>query len=207
MQALRAVGSLEEAVRKKILMLDFDGVLNSKSWFVKRHAVLMAMPVKKRLRLSDQDLSPENLAELAFIAASVPDMKVVVSSTWRLGKSVGDLGRMLVQGGLHPSRVIGVTPRIGGERRGTEIQAWLDYPGNEANKDAEIVILDDDGDMLHLMHRLVQTDAEHGLTRADALRVVEMLSPAAKEYNCLDHDDEPCGECGPCVRSKGGKTE
>lgn len=179
----------------KILFLDFDGVLNNQDFFVRRHAVLMAMPVAERLRLSDQDLAPENLAELAFIAASVPEMKVVVSSTWRLGRSLGDLGRMLIQGGLHPSRVIGVTPRISEARRGVEIQKWLDG-GIVAKEDlvspVSIAILDDDSDMEHLMPRLVKTDSKHGLTRERAIKTIALLNDATPLCGCVEIGKRHC---------------
>jgi hypothetical protein len=163
----------------KVLFLDFDGVLNNKDYFRRRHAALMAMPVTERLRLTDQDLAPENLAELAFIAATLPDMKVVVSSTWRLGRSLGDLCRMLVQGGLHGQRVLGVTPRFGGKDRGIEIQDFIDMLNDRGDAVTSIVILDDDSDMAHLMPRLVKTDAAVGLTREDSLRVIALFEGKA----------------------------
>lgn len=102
----------------RILFLDFDGVLNNMTW--------MTRPRAQRLVLPDQDdLDPANLAELAYISASVPDMRVVVSSTWRIGLSLGELCRMLIAGGLGPRRVMGVTPRLSGQDRGHEIEAWL----------------------------------------------------------------------------------
>lgn len=161
-------------MKTPVLFLDFDGVLNNTGFYTRRSERWKKLREEGKdlqIEREREDLAPENLAELAFIMASVPTMKVVVSSTWRLGRSLGDLSRLLIAGGVHPHRVLGVTPRFGGERRGKEIQAWLDANGLKAE---DAIILDDDTDMEHLMPRLVYTPHTEGLTRETAKRVVEL---------------------------------
>jgi hypothetical protein len=164
-----------------ILVLDFDGVLNNAEFFTRRAARWKRLEAEGRdlvIEREREDLAPENLAELAYLMASVPEMEVVVSSTWRLGRSLGDLSRMLVAGGVAPRRMRGVTPRFPGKHRGQEIQDWLEQNRHDASR---IIILDDDRDMDHLMPRLVHTDYFVGLTRANVNQALDLLGVTAED--------------------------
>lgn len=164
-----------------ILFLDFDGVLNNAEYFGRRAKRWKRLEAEGRdlvIEREREELAPENLAELAYLMASVPELEIVVSSTWRLGRSLGDLGRMLISGGVSPRRLRGVTPRFPGAKRGTEIQDWLEKNGHDASR---IVILDDDKDMEHLMPRLVHTDYFVGLTRANVNQALCLLGVSAED--------------------------
>lgn len=104
----------------------------------------------------------------------------VLSSSWRYMVEVEVMQRMLSYRGF-TGRLVGRTPKAGElknkERivtpvpRGHEIAEYLD-----ANPADRFAILDDNADMAHLKHRLVQTDPSEGLTQADVDRVKEMLN-------------------------------
>lgn len=58
--------------------------------------------------------------------------------------------------------------RMSSQVRGHEIQEWLDdHPFVQ-----RFVIVDDDGDMAHLMSKLVQTDFTDGLTKEKAGEII-----------------------------------
>jgi hypothetical protein len=99
---------------------------------------------------------------------------VVVSSTWRYGKTVDELQAMLNAAGFR-GRVLDKTP-VGppGASRGEEIAAWLaEHPVDG------YVIVDDHVDMGDLRSRLVLTHPGHGLQPADAPRAVAILRQSA----------------------------
>ena len=95
---------------------------------------------------------------------------VVVSSTWRYGKTALELQEMLDAEGFK-GRVLDKTPT--GERganRGEEIAAWL-----AEHAVGGYVIIDDHADMGALHTHLVLTHPAHGLQPGDAPRAIEML--------------------------------
>ena len=96
---------------------------------------------------------------------------VVVSSTWRHGKSVAELQEMLDAQGFAGS-VLDKTP-VGapGAGRGDEIAAWL-----ADHAVAGYVIIDDHADMGELRPHLVVTHPAHGLQPADVARAIAMLA-------------------------------
>ena len=99
---------------------------------------------------------------------------VVVSSTWRYGKTAPELQKLLEVEGF-TGCVLDTTP-IGapGANRGEEIAAWLaEHPV------AGYVIIDDHADMGPLRPHLVQTHPARGLQPADAPRAVALLIRSA----------------------------
>jgi len=140
-------------VTRRVIFLDIDGVL---------------APIRRWDRYGDLDRAcVEVLNEIAARAGA----DVVVSSTWRHGRSVAELQEMLRAQGF-TGRVVGKTPTgAAGAARGDEIAAWL-----AANPVAGYVIIDDHHvDMGALGTRLVQTQPAHGLQPADAPRAIAML--------------------------------
>lgn len=138
----------------KIIFLDFDGVVNA-----------FSEPESLRY-LSKKCVG--NLNVLLHLTGA----GIVVSSTWRIGRTMADLRQILVNAGLNfPRKVIGMTPR-GPGRRGTEIGLWLkDHPEVES-----FVILDDDSDMEPFMDRLVRSDSDTGLTDLDVEKALKILN-------------------------------
>ena len=155
-------------VPMNVLFLDVDGVLNSDSWF--------SGPTNRDF--PHGHLDPAAVARLASIVVH-PSVHVVLSSTWRRVMPLFELEALLLtKVDAFPMRkFLGVTPRINGAPRGLEIQAWLDsWDMNPDGDDIdEIVILDDEPDMLHLVPRLVRTDSAVGLTDADVVKVKCLL--------------------------------
>ncbi len=135
-----------------MIFLDIDGVL---------------APIRRWDRYGD--LEPACVAVLNEIAEGAR-AEVVVSSTWRYGKSAAELQAMLAAAGF-TGRVVGTTP-LGpvGADRGEEIAAWL-----AKHPVAGYVIVDDHPNVGALRGRLLLTDPARGLERAHAKRAIEIL--------------------------------
>jgi hypothetical protein len=138
-----------------VIFLDIDGVL---------------APIRSWERYGD--LEPGCVQVLNEIVAS-GEADVVVSSTWRYGKTVAELQEMLESQGFR-GRVVDKTPTgTAGADRGEEISAWL-----AAHAVGGYVIIDDHVDMGELRSHLVQTQPAHGLQPADAARAIAVLRRA-----------------------------
>lgn len=164
----------------KVLFLDIDGVLNSHQsaifWHRRRdqskweNELFQAWEGSLKEYLA-QEFCPIATSNLEYIMEQVPDLKIVVSSTWRIGETVETLQKIFNFSEVIPPAIIDTTPIHRDGPRGLEIQAWLDAnPGVE-----KFVIVDDDGDMEHLMEHLVQTDALVGLDNIKALEIIRRL--------------------------------
>ena len=137
---------------RRVIFLDFDGVL---------------APITRWDRYGDLD--PACIEVLNEIVARA-GAEVVVSSTWRYGKTVAELQAMLDAHGF-TGCVVGKTPTGGpGTGRGDEIAAWI-----VEHAIGGFVIIDDHMDMGALRAHLVLTHPAHGLRAADAPRAIEML--------------------------------
>jgi hypothetical protein len=157
----------------KVIFLDFDGVLNSENWY------------RRRFNEMDRDTDVGNYPFYEFDPLSITQLnriiketaaKVVVSSTWRIGKRVQELQQMLDVVGFE-GEIIDTTPSFFARGvdndengisytvpRGCEIDWWLTKNGkfqrinwslerqNEYLEKAIVknyIILDDDSDMLY----------------------------------------------------------
>ena len=138
---------------RRVVFLEIDGVL---------------APIRRWDRYGD--LEPACIQVLNEIVAGT-GAEVVVSSTWRYGKTVAELQALLDAAGFTGS-VIDKTP-LGppGADRGDEIAAWL-----EAHDVAGYVIVDDHPNMGTLRARLLLTDPGRGLQPADAARALAILT-------------------------------
>lgn len=137
---------------RRVIFLDIDGVL---------------APIRRWDRYGD--LEPACIRVLNEIVAGA-GADVVVSSTWRHGKTVAELQAML-EGSGFTGCVIDKTPSgPPGADRGDEIAAWL-----EEHAVVGYVIVDDHANMGPLRARLLLTDPTRGLQPADAARAIEIL--------------------------------
>ena len=135
-----------------MIFLDIDGVL---------------APIRRWDRYGDLD--PACIQVLNDIVAS-GGADVVVSSTWRHGKTVAELQEMLEAHGFTGS-VLDKTPSdLPGADRGEEIAAWL-----ADHAVGGYVIIDDHANMGELRAHLILTHPAHGLQPADAPRALAML--------------------------------
>jgi hypothetical protein len=135
-----------------VIFLDIDGVL---------------APIRRWDRYGDLD--PACIQVLNEIVARA-GADVVVSSTWRHGKTVAELQEMLDAEGF-AGCVLDKTPTgMNGASRGDEIAAWL-----AEHAVGGYVIIDDHADMGELRTHLVLTHPAHGLQPADVSRALAML--------------------------------
>lgn len=169
--------------RMKIIFLDIDGVLNHQIWYEGE--------VKQLRQPKEGDysvyFSPFSMSILNTIIEET-GAKVVVSSSWRTGRSVKELTEILEANGFK-GEIIGKTPHLrftGLEGynysvpRGCEIKAWLethkDILGTKMSK-VRYVILDDDSDMLWWQRsNFIWVDPYCGLTPKIIIRAKQILN-------------------------------
>lgn len=169
----------------KVLFLDFDGVLNSVQsaifWHNRRDQAKWENEMyrdwtgtlKEYIAMEFCPIAMSNVEELL---RNVDDLRVVVSSTWRMGETVESLKKILAPSKIICERLLDTTPVIYKEgvevARGIEIQHWLNNTDQEVDA---FVIVDDDNDMEHLGDKLVCTSPLHGFQYGDidwAMRIL-----------------------------------
>jgi len=166
---------------KRIMFLDIDGVLNCDLFYqgkqfadtIRQAKTKLKKAVKSKEITSDEyydhQICRERIRMLNEICSTL-DIKVVVSSSWRLGRSFETLQNIFTSMGA-TFEIIGVTPFFRGIERGAEISKWLndniklETYGVHSYDFYDYVILDDDNDMLltqapHFFH----IDKYNGLT-------------------------------------------
>jgi hypothetical protein len=158
----------------RIIFLDFDGVLNT-------IAYLMRMGERWTSRTPEAHaLDPELVGRLNAIVDATGAL-VVVSSSWRHGRTVPQLQDLLSARGFKGT-VLDTTPRsvpclnelsrrMCGDR-GDEIRAWLN---GRHYVIAGYVVLDDSGDMDAVRDHFVQTATNEGLTDDHVSRAITIL--------------------------------
>lgn len=185
----------------KIIFLDFDGVLNHELWYKRRHEEMDSESIESHYPYNEID--PLAIDQLNRIIEQT-GAKVVVSSTWRHGKTVQELYEFLTFVGFK-GEVISKTPSfhakgntIDGDRigytvpRGCEIDWWLENEGKfhrinwsverqeeylEKSLVKNYIILDDDSDMLYgQREHFVKTNTQSGLTNEIADKCIEILN-------------------------------
>lgn len=170
----------------RVIFLDFDGVLNSHQsfnfWHNKRDQKKWENELFESWKGSlyeylAQEFCPIALNNLEDLFRKVPDLKIVVSSTWRLRNDIEDLKKILAPAKLVSAAVIDVTPHfrgrpVGQNSRGHEIQDWLDRHSEVTN----YVIIDDNSDMLSSQkENFVHTSTLHGFQYGDKLWALRIL--------------------------------
>ena len=151
----------------KIIFLDIDGVLNSGK-YISRIGIDFDDPKNQ--------IDSEAVQRLNVIIEKTKGA-IVISSTWRLSfkNDLPKLQNCMLSYGIL-GNVIGATPEKNStrNRRGKEIQAWLDE-NRHLNID-NYVIVDDDRDMGKLIHRAVFTKFEDGLLDHHVELIVGILN-------------------------------
>jgi hypothetical protein len=159
---------------KRYLFLDIDGVIaGDAEWGIMLgdHSCPFNVPA---------------IRALTHVFEEVPDLQLVISSTWRKGETVGSLQELFKQRHfIYYYRIIDKTPVIELERqpdvpymgcpRGIEIEAWL--KGHTDNIDQyKYVILDDDSDMMYWQRdNFVHIPYNRVFNTEDALKCIEIL--------------------------------
>lgn len=157
----------------KIIFLDIDGVLNHQIWFEKVQHLRADRQSKEDYRFYFDPFAVGLLNDLTDATGA----KIVVSSSWRLGRTVEELKKILKENGV-TGEVIDKTPHLSFEDyanysysvpRGCEIKAWMELNkeklGESIGKYRNYVIFDDDSDMLYWQrNNYFQVDSYCGLT-------------------------------------------
>lgn len=163
----------------KIIFLDFDGVLNHEQFYVRRHQA----DLKGYGEHPVSEFDFNSVKVLNHIIAET-GAKVVVSSTWRGGRSIEELQAILDSVGFE-GEVIAKTPslRIEGDYilRGNEILKWIrdnkELITQDYNEFENYVILDDDSDMLYWQKdNFLLVDRYVGLTYHVAFKAIRILN-------------------------------
>lgn len=166
-----------------ILFLDFDGVLNSKLHFL----MMKDLPKIPADTLNDADLfqmkrdiNVNNMWCLKYILDNVPNLKIVISSSWRNHYTKEQFEELFKIFKMNGKRIIGKTPTMFSSQRVHEIHMWLDD-----HKKVEKWLALDDHVIFNLDERDKQnellTDSWVGLTVPDAIKVIKHFNPDFKE--------------------------
>ena len=151
----------------KVLFLDIDGVVNS-------------MRTCMAYEGYPWDVDPESLKMFDHVALALirrvcikGDIKIVLSSTWRIGEKVyPKMAQALELPIIDRTPVFHVSERLG--RRGAEIQAWLDgHP-----EVTQYVILDDEVFDMNKDQEshIVKTDGKNGLSFEKYIKLLKKFN-------------------------------
>lgn len=155
----------------RFLFLDMDGVCNSHDFFFGPRR--LSEPGREPTHMIDPSTIPHLNAIVERSGALV-----VISSSWRQVHKLVRITAALKHHGF-TGRVIGKTGyRSDGDstnRRGLEIQDWLDSNENLYDQPQSFVILDDSSDMGLLLPCLVRTSWQHGLLAEHVPLALEIL--------------------------------
>lgn len=150
-------------MNNKLIFLDWDGVLNNWGAVTKEQARADHESGAIIIGSFKQACKRESLANLEWLLAQT-GAEIVISSSWRIMYPEPEVWeRELRMLGVPSARVIGCTPVMDMQKRGEEIDAWL-----QENGDRPFVILDDCDNMEPHLRHLVQTKMHIGLTMDDA---------------------------------------
>ena len=159
-----------------ILFLDIDGVLNSQTY-----ANSYTEEEWENLTYFERHIDNKAIQLINYICDNTK-AQVVISSTWRYGRTVEQLQDILnSRGGTF--KIIDKTPEYDIRYRGYEIDAWISKNrSKDENGDyfefANYAILDDDiGDMLMKQcDNIFEINRWTGITKEDADEIIEFLN-------------------------------
>ena len=159
-----------------ILFLDIDGVLNSEDY-----ANLYTEKEWDNLTYIERHIDDKAVQLINYICDNTK-AQVVISSTWRCGRSIEQLQNILDFRGA-TFKIIDKTPEHDISYRGYEIDAWIsknrskDKDGNYFEFTNYAILDDDIEDMLiKQKDNIFKINRFTGITRKDADRIVEFLS-------------------------------
>ena len=175
------------SICRKVLFLDFDGVVNSHESFHLNH---LARTKERELRGEGAEFAPQFCFPMGHLYPPLierlnkimeqTDCHIVVSSAWRIGHSVEQLAEWLTKKGFcFGNKIIDRTGQNSKDARGGEIQDWLD----EHPEVTQYVVLDDDsadiiGDYTTKKHpeNFVHTDGMWGLQDVGVEKAIKILN-------------------------------
>ena len=159
-----------------VLFLDIDGVLSSEE-----HASRYTMGEWEKLAYLERHIDSKAVELINYICSET-NADIVISSTWRYGRTVEQLQEVLNQRGC-TFKVIDKTPEHDIRYRGYEIDAWIsknrsrDKNGSYFNFTNYAILDDDIGDMLiKQKDNVFEIDRRVGVTKEDADKIIEFLN-------------------------------
>lgn len=175
-------------MERKFLFLDCDGVMATMNSYNKMRSD------------GNCDFDPRAVEALNIVIEKVPELEIVISSTWRWGETIESFQTILDVRGVVNAKVVGLTPRIKliktsgnliSAPRGCEIQEWLNdfyvtdrpyHPDMTMKEEYEwrkanpyyYLILDDDSDMLYYHRKnFIKTNGKTGFKEVNkAIRIL-----------------------------------
>ncbi len=163
---------------EKLIFLDIDGVLNSELFYKIRSEnelfLLEGYPLC--------EIDPSAIEKINQIIRQT-NAKVVISSSWRIGRSIDFFQELFNKKGFI-GKIIGLTPYLSFKQnnetvpRGCEIDAYLsaNYTYNEKMK-IKYVIIDDDVDMLlGQKNKFLETNEYDGITKEIVFDAINFLN-------------------------------
>lgn len=152
----------------RLVFLDIDGVMTSRESIEYFHAL---NPDQERLDMLFGPAAVGHLNDLLLASGA----KVVISSTWRKYYTIDWLRCHFEDQGVL-CEIIDLTPYLWRQKRGDEIQKWLDEHPPPEGVERPFVILDDDSDMVHLRTtNFVKVGNRTGLRRRDVEKALKIL--------------------------------
>lgn len=141
----------------RVLFLDVDGVLNRTGY----------QPVQSfGLR---SWIEPELASRLSAVLTRT-GARIVMSSDWRVGRTLERIGEELNAAGI-PAPVLGKTPELGGPRW-REIEAWM---AEQSLAREQVAIIDDGFSMGPLDDRFVRVSPLTGLDDEAVVRITKLF--------------------------------
>ncbi len=172
----------------KLIFLDIDrltGVMNSEKSFTDLDKVSKIPEVKKlipHLRCFCSEMFGYDACYYIDKLCKETGAKIVITSTWRLGYNVKQLGRIFMFNGINSDFVIGKTGRrhyinSSISFRDEEILTYIEenYSEDEYKNLRYVVIDDDTYDLKRVNNNFVNTDSKVGFTEKDYKKAYDIL--------------------------------
>lgn len=157
----------------KYTFLDFDGVLNSRTFF---NLCKGRDKDDKLILVEYDDMFDTEAVERINKLVDKTGTKIVISSSWRINHSLSELNDLLKKSGAR-FEAIDVTLNLH-EARGIEIQTYLDHLASKGEVVDSFIIIDDDSDMAHFCNtdNFIKTTFEWGFTDWHLEKALKVLS-------------------------------
>lgn len=177
----------------KLIFLDIDGVLNYQLYYQEKRQCDRHKELPEDAPDGAHDICERRISLLNDLIEDT-GAKVVISSSWRNGKSVEELTQLFEYKGFK-GEIIGKTPYlwfgISAEQeyhysvpRGCEIKAWLELNKDKLSEkmsEVRYVIFDDDSDMLYWQRdKFLWVDPYAGLTPSLIYKATKILGKIKK---------------------------
>ena len=175
---------------KKILFLDFDGVLNSVAYFLTTEKTVdMFLDVKQTFK---GNLDPHNVKIINYILEQVPDLEIIISSSWGSMYKLPEIRMGLKYAGLkkeHTKRIISITPRKMSSYRCNEVVWAVEQLQDKGWTLDKWLTLDDtsifptynpDDYYGKYADREIKTSKLYGVTIGDAWQIIKYFKPEFK---------------------------